>query len=591
MGRTLVGIIAIFALITACDDLPEAENPDTVIFLDQGWNEADRLNYYYTPQGTQLFGVQYDWLKHLEKPFSEERFASPENLRRYGFLVDDNPETNPDGFAVGFTSHVDSESGARLLDVTCAACHTGQINYGGVGIRIDGGGALHSYVDFGVGIAKSLGATYAYGMKFDRFAKGVLGDTYPEGRAKLRAEVLESIKGIGAWGYYAWRHNLYPVEEGFGRLDAVARIGNTVFAEELVASNYHTGNAPVSLPFVWDIWRFDWVQYTASSQQPMARNVSEALGVRASLALIGPDGQPLSADDVFASSVLPPEMHCIETTLWKLTAPKWPEDILGPISRERTARGRALYDDMCVGCHGPHALPPNKDVAVGRPGGWRVIPISTKEIGTDSNAADNWVDNMFTAKPIDPSNPALKDPVDAGTGLALVAEAVTNKIYGELGLTEQQQQEMNGFSIPNDSQSIRAYKARPLDGVWATGPYLHNGSIPNIYELLSPVEMRSKVFYAGSHDYDPVMLGYASGEFPGGFKMDTSISGNTNAGHEFKGDGKGLGIIGRELNEEEKWDLIEYLKILGEDAQYPMVDEPPQCDVPQAGARIRGETS
>lgn len=591
MVRILPGVIAILGLLTACGEQPKPDNPATIVYLDQGWTETDRLNYYYTPQGTQLFKVRYEWLKHMELPFSEQRFASPENLRRYGFLVEDDPQTNPDGFAVGFTRHTDQETGEEFFDVSCATCHTGQINYRGVGIRIDGGSALHSYIDFGVGIASSLAATSASGMKFDRFAKKVLGDAYPAGRDELRKEVWETVKGIAGWGFYGWWHDLYPVDEGFGRLDAVARIGNTVFGEELTASNYHTGNAPVSLPFLWDIWRFDWVQYTASSQQPMARNISEALGVRAPVALVGSDGKPLTEAERFTSAVLPQEMHCIESTLWKLKAPEWPADILGAINQDRAARGRGLYDEMCVGCHGPHALPADEDVAVGRPGGWRVIPISTEEIGTDPNAADNWVDNMFTAEPIDPTNSALKAPMNAGTGLSIVAGAVAEKIYDDLGLTQSERNELNGFSIPNDSQTIRVYKARPLDGVWATPPYLHNGSVPNIYELLSPVEYRSKIFYTGSHDYDPVMLGYDSGEFDGGFKMDTSISGNTNTGHEFLADGKGPGIIGRALSEQEKWDLIEYIKILGAGAEYPMVEKAPQCDLPYAGARLRGTAS
>ena len=74
---------------------------------------------------------------------------------------------------------------------------------------------------------------------------------------------------------------LYPVHEGFGRTDALGRIGNTAFGDHLVAANYQAGDAPVSYPYVWNIWKFDWVQYNGSVSQPLARNVGEALGVGA----------------------------------------------------------------------------------------------------------------------------------------------------------------------------------------------------------------------------------------------------------------------------------------------------------------------
>ncbi len=109
------------------------------------------------------------------------------------------------------------------------------------------------------------------------------------------------------------------------------------------------------------------------------------------------------------------------------------------------------------------------------------------------------------------------------------------------------------------------YKARPLDGIWATAPFLHNGAVPNLYELLSPVAERSETFYLGSRLFDPEKVGYNTGRIEGGFELDTSQPGNSNKGHEFKGakdDKKGDGVIGRYLGPEERKALIEYLKSL-----------------------------
>ncbi|WP_165074398.1 di-heme-cytochrome C peroxidase [Paludisphaera rhizosphaerae] len=78
------------------------------------------------------------------------------------------------------------------------------------------------------------------------------------------------------------------------------------------------------------------------------------------------------------------------------------------------------------------------------------------------------------------------------------------------------------------------YRARPHDGIWATPPFLHNGSVPNLYEMLVPAKERSPKFYLGSTRFDPVRVGYESSQFHGGFEMDTSLPGNTNVGHEFR---------------------------------------------------------
>jgi hypothetical protein len=102
------------------------------------------------------------------------------------------------------------------------------------------------------------------------------------------------------------------------------------------------------------------------------------------------------------------------------------------------------------------------------------------------------------------------------------------------------------------SPSTLRYKARPLDGIWATAPYLHNGSVPNLYELLLPVERRTKEFYVGSTEFDPKHVGFATKESPGTTMFDTSDPGNSNSGHDTYGD----------FNDDERWQLVEYMKSL-----------------------------
>jgi len=121
-------------------------------------------------------------------------------------------------------------------------------------------------------------------------------------------------------------------------------------------------------------------------------------------------------------------------------------------------------------------------------------------------------------------------------------------------------EQMNG-NRPAEVRALDSYKVRPLDGVWATPPYLHNGSVPTVYALLSPVEERPKKFHLGNREYDPVNLGYRTEEIAGDFELDTTIRGNSNSGHEFN-NVKREGVIGRLLTPDERHALIEYLKTL-----------------------------
>lgn len=97
------------------------------------------------------------------------------------------------------------------------------------------------------------------------------------------------------------------------------------------------------------------------------------------------------------------------------------------------------------------------------------------------------------------------------------------------------------------------YASRPLGGVWATAPYLHNGSVPTLDDLLLPPEKRPKTFLTGSREYDPKKVGYETdGSKGAAFLLDTSQNANKNTGHTY----------GTALSEEHRLDLLEHLKTL-----------------------------
>ena len=97
-----------------------------------------------------------------------------------------------------------------------------------------------------------------------------------------------------------------------------------------------------------------------------------------------------------------------------------------------------------------------------------------------------------------------------------------------------------------------AYKARPMDGIWATAPYLHNGSVPTLRALFTAEAARPKAFYVGSREFDPINVGFSTAQTPGAFLFDTAIPGNSNLGHTWAAT-----LLPSEVDQ-----LIEYLKSL-----------------------------
>ncbi len=104
-------------------------------------------------------------------------------------------------------------------------------------------------------------------------------------------------------------------------------------------------------------------------------------------------------------------------------------------------------------------------------------------------------------------------------------------------------------------KSTDGYANTPLDGIWLRAPYLHNGSVPTLRDLLEPPQDRPDVFWRGYDLFDPVDVGFVSQGSDAerhGFRFDTSLQGNGNGGHTY----------GVELSQDQKDALLEYLKTL-----------------------------
>lgn len=599
------GLYGVNYLLTKDLKLPPYQ-PVEVHWTDQNWKPADWDWFYHASQGTSFeLPVPYSWFMALEQPriaLGEiPLLTAPDYIQRFGFLPSEKGPSNPDGLPVGFardSQFHDPVSGKTkdVIGFTCAACHTGQVNYQGKGIRIEGGPAMAHMGKFRTAVGVSMLITRYDPLRFDRFARRVLGEgAGAEQKAELKQQLDELVKQGKAQKDLESARKLYPVDEGFARLDALGRIGNYVFGTEISQANLLPATAPVNFPHIWNSSWYDWVQYNASIKQPMTRNAGEAMGVFARVnfdqnsprlfdSTINVDNlyaieMRLRGDNVFSANE-PPRFKGLD-------APKWPEEVLGKIDRAKAERGKQLYAQHCQGCHLP---PPNtpeffdaKYWTEQDGYGFKYLKLRVKnlaDIGTDGNTAMNWWNAVVNLGPLGEKLKAdinqRLDPfvgygsggaiTPAGVALPLLVQKSVERRYEQQGIPRERWAELDGYR-PNEVRAPLGYKARPLNGMWATAPFLHNGSVPNVYQLLLPVAQRDKAFYLGSKEYDPVHLGYSTAPLEGGFKLDTSLSGNRNTGHEFKGGPDSWrsgepGVIGPELTDDERYALIEFLKTL-----------------------------
>ncbi|WP_455220478.1 di-heme-cytochrome C peroxidase [Kaarinaea lacus] len=532
-----------------------------IVYLEQGWTQQQRQAFYEIPQGSYLIPLK--WYLSLEQPDVDELFSRRSHIKKFNYLIKNETDGDVADLPLGFAIEP-VDNGDDWVGYTCAACHTNEIEYKGYRIRVDGAPALSDFAGFIDTLKDAVQATLQDSDKFDRFAKRVVGKSDAQAKLALR-EALEDYANTIA-GFTVRNHT--DIEYGYARLDAFGIIMNEVFSDDLrVPENNHSPNAPVSYPFLWGTPQHDWVQWNGSANNPLGRNVGEVLGTFGAVNLHNP--AQLGVSTARAANLIQ-----LENLVTSLQTPQWPEEYLGAIDNELAEEGLVLYQQFrgdepsCAYCHtlkddnGMYPLTPAEENLFGAQFVvTQMTPLA--EIGTDSVSALNFATRVVSTGGLAPVLPApftgaSELPAPALLSILVGLATQTSLAMSNPPLSDAEVVAAIGYRIkatdlpPYQPKNLLAYRARPLDGIWATAPYLHNGSVQNLYELLLPAEKRKKEFYVGSMKFDPKHVGFESKDKKNSSLLNTTLPGNSNLGHEY----------GVTLSEHEKWALIEFLKTL-----------------------------
>jgi hypothetical protein len=332
---------------------------------------------------------------------------------------------------------------------------------------------------------------------------------------------------------------------------------------------YH--DQPGRFPAVWGFKDYDWVEWTIDTDTVMERNFTETLGAGATVVL----DPKQSGGSMFDSSVPITNMHSLEWLAYYIDPPRWPEAAFGAIKPDLAAAGQAIFNRTCAGCHeyGNDQRTPAGLI--------RLRGMRPKDTGTDAIAALRIScpvpDTGALSIPprtfsVDDSQ-LLKDCAGVKAGMAFqgasfaktvqtAVDGIKQKAYAVAGIDVAQQRVMEDLdrrkavtwrdTLIDTKAPYGPYAARPLYGIWAAAPFLHNGSVPTLYDLLLPPERRPKKFALGGRQYDPVKLGFVveTSCSQQDCMVDTTRTGDGNGGH----------LWGTDLSEADRMALLEYLK-------------------------------
>ncbi|PJI56061.1 hypothetical protein CTI14_00210 [Methylobacterium radiotolerans] len=581
--------------------------------LDQGWDTQKRSDWYESTQGSRL--IPLDWMRALEQPGTEALFIEPDHIAKFGYLPY-RSDRAPKLFALGFP--IDTSDDTELVrtklrwkvgqgttepwvGMNCAACHTGQLTYRGATMRIDGGQALADFQSFVESMEQALRETLAE-PKWSRFAHRVLGNDADT--AENRKSLRGALEQLLAWQSRELAINSVPLRYGSGRVDAFGHIFNKValLLDEKGAKG-NPADAPVSIPFIWRAPQLNRVQYNGiapkipilfetSDLGALVRNSGEVIGVFGDVSVNG----KLTASG-YPSTIRVDNLTALENQLGTLRPPKWPASQF-PLDTGLVDEGRKLYAAHCVRCHAlvdRTSLRSRIDVEMSLFDGTGRATSDGQRLaapGTDPWMACNAYD--YQGPSVDLAGAFFGAVGQQAPMSELLAGTVGGVLLGKkMDIAKETFAQL--FHIPRppkpdvvlqaaiapkppartpekQAQLQRCmtkrsanlgYTSRPLNGIWATAPYLHNGSVASLFELLLPPSERKPSFPIGTREFDPVNVGLETapergiGDKAFTFKArdadGTFIDGNSNEGHDYGN---------ANLSKDDRKALVEYLKTL-----------------------------
>lgn len=563
--------------------------------LQQDWSPDIREKFWFTSQGAHI--MPYSWFTWLEQPDNSELFRNTEHMESLGYLPMKSSAWNPSGLPIGFAMSRAKSAKDAYMGFTCAACHTNQINFKGQKYLVDGAPTLANFVLFFDKIVSALHNTHDDPVKFERFARRVLQGNYSNSTAKdLKSALLEAALAAADRQKVNSLPNGYPSDfTSFGRLDAFGNIENAGAAFAL--GDLRNGNppaAPVSYPFLWGTHQSNVVQWNASAPNtplvgPLVRNTGEVVGVFGGLTIKEANWlqKLFGKDHIYSSTVDFHGLGALEGYVKILRSPRWSETTLPSINASLRDRGGDLFGEHCASCHevipreneGDHYKAkkiPLAEVGTDPMTSWSIQNHTSKTLILEGYKADIVVGDKFgpTTRSLDIAlngvvGLVLRNPVKA-LEAGFITNSVKKKSWDEYvdentskrdSIIEEEARlssSIDQSSLAPGTKNLQGlvYKARPLNGIWATAPYLHNGSVPNLTALLMPPEERPTSFWVGNHEYDEVNVGFVSTSGKNEFKVMKSpneiMEGNSNRGHDY----------GTDLSVEDKKALIEFMKSL-----------------------------
>lgn len=508
------------------------------------------------------------------------------------------------------------------VGMNCAACHTGEITAGTRRLRIDGAPGMGDYQLFNEELVNAVEATRNDPAKLDRFIARIPGATRQSIIPALDQWIAyrNKVEGMNATPL---RYGFSRVD-AFGHIFNQASLfteaqNPTANPADAPVSYPFLWNVPQQTRLQWN-GSVPKTMVGDLDVGAVGRNFGEVVGVYGEIDTKPHRSWALLR---FRNSVNVRNLIWLESHLGRLQPPAWPTAFLtqagvpasqATIDDEAAGRGRELFRQQCSSCHQrvaredlsteiPAAMsyftrpqptdfaagtntPPGTDPLMACNAGFRTAasgnlfnyqtgrdPVTgavlrmgreapvINLLSTTVQQGLEWhpralirgVLGIYSSPPVRAGRPEPQPPfAGGGTGEGTARYPAS--------LPEFYQQCVSTVYRGKASRNILGYKARPLNGIWATAPYLHNGSVPTLYDLLLPPDQRPRSFYVGSREFDPRRVGFRTArdgsnsfEFEARDRAGNPVWGNWNGGHDY-GNAR--------LNDRDRWDLVEYMKTL-----------------------------